>query len=548
MSNLGFQLVYNLLNSHESLVCERFFLPKSGEKMVSIESGRGIDQFSLIFFSVSFEHDYLNLVNILRLAFINPLAAEREEKISPASPLVVCGGVATFINPEPLAPFVDLFFLGEAEAGLSKVVEKIIVQQGEAGRRQLLSSLAKSCEGVYVPSLYHPQYNEDGFLTGVEHDADVPFPVKRLSIHQCDTAAHSQLLTGETEFSNLFLTELGRGCSRGCRFCTAGFIYRPPRLWDADAVLKGLKEKFDGVTRVGLLGMEMMQEDVFGKVSEYLLESGCSLSFSSLRADRIDADILGLLGKSNLKNVTIAPDGSSERLRKVINKGLDEKDILTAAERLVEAGIFKLKLYLMIGLPTETDEDLAEAVMLIEKIRQRINPIGQERGRLCEISVSVNCFAPKPWTPFQYHPFGLAEPLEAGRMVKASKAVKELKRKQKILQQGLSKQANVSLSMDKPDNVLFQAVLSRADRRIGQVLLHMVESGRPWNQAMKLCGLTAEQFAVRGCDEKDYFAWDIVDHGIKKSYLYQEYQRAFAEKLTSACDTRICRRCGVCHD
>ncbi len=547
MSSLGFQLVYNLLNSHESLVCERFFLPESGEKMLSIESGRGIDQFPLIFFSISFEHDYLNLINILRLASIPPLSQDRDEEISCEAPLIVCGGVATFINPEPLAPFIDLFFLGEAEAGLLSVVQRLIAEVGRKDRSALLHELAVSCEGVYVPSLYTPQYDEHGSLTGVEHGENSPFPVRRVSLHDSDMAGHSQLLTSETEFANLFLTELGRGCSRGCRFCTAGFIYRPPRLWDADAVLKGLREKFDGVTRVGLLGMEMMEEEVFEKVSEYLLESGCSLSFSSLRADRIDDDILGLLGKSNLKNVTIAPDGCSERLRRVINKGLDEKDILTAAERLVDAGIFKLKLYLMIGLPTETDEDLEEAVKLIEKIRERINPIGQERGRLCEISVSVNCFAPKPWTPFQYHPFGLSDPLESGEMIEASRAVYELKRKQKILQHGLAKQDNVSLSMDKLDNVLFQAVLSRADRRIAEVLLYMVQSGRPWNQAMKQCGLIPEQFAVRGYDEHDYFAWDIVDHGIKKSFLWEEYQKAFSEKLTSACDTKICRRCGVCH-
>lgn len=547
MSSLGFQLVYNLLNSHETLVCERFFLPQGNEKMLSVESGRGIDQFPLIFFSISFEHDYLNLINILRLASITPFSRDRNEELSSSSPLVVCGGVATFINPEPLAPFIDLFFLGEAEAGLLKVVEKLVANTSRVERSSLLHELAVSCEGVYVPSLYTPRYDHNGWLTGMEHGEELPFPVKRLSLHDCDKAGHSQLLTSETEFSNLFLTELGRGCSRGCRFCTAGFIYRPPRLWDADAVLKGLREKFDGVTRVGLLGMEMMEETVFDKVSEYLLESGCSLSFSSLRADRIDEDILDLLGKSNLKNVTIAPDGSSERLRKVINKGLDEKDILTAAERLVDAGIFKLKLYLMIGLPTETDEDLEEAVKLIEKIREHINPIGQERGRLCEISVSVNCFAPKPWTPFQYHPFGLSNRLESGEMESASRAVYELKRKQKILQRGLAKQDNVSLSMDKPDSVLFQAVLARADRRIAEVLLYMVQSGRPWNQAMKHCGLEPEQFAVRGYDEHDYFAWDIVDHGIKKSYLWEEYQKAFSEKLTSACDTAVCRRCGVCH-
>lgn len=360
-------------------------------------------------------------------------------------------------------------------------------------------------------------------------------------------AAHSQLLSPAAEFSNLYLTELGRGCSRGCRFCAAGFIYRPPRLWDADAVIRGLAERSSAVNRVGLLGMEMADREDLESLSAYLLESGCSLSFSSLRADRISGPLLKLLGSSGLKSVAIAPDGASERLRRVINKNLTEEDLLLAAERLVDAGLYKLKLYLMIGLPTETLEDLQEMLELVKKIRERMLPRGRARGRVCEITLSVNCFAPKPWTPFQFHPFGGAV-LAAGEEGNGAAAVKSLKGKIDFLRKGVRSEANVRMNHDKPDSVLFQAVLARGDRRLGPVLASMAQSGVPWKQAMRKNGLRPETFAVYQYGKDDYFPWNIVDHSIKQEYLWQEYQKCFQAGTTVACDTSVCRRCGVCSE
>ena len=312
-------------------------------------------------------------------------------------------------------------------------------------------------------------------------------------------------------------------------------------------MVEGLKARFTDIDRVGLLGMEMADSAALEQISTYLKESGCALSFSSLRADRLSDHLIDLLGVSELKSVAIAPDGSSERLRRVINKGLDETDLLEAAERLVTAGIFKLKLYLMIGLPSETDEDLLEAVNLVGKIKERIDRIGKERGRLTEIVISVNCFAPKPWTPFQFHPFGMSFSPESNKEGSAKEAVNELKRRQKVLRNGLSSMANVHLQFDKPDSVLFQAVLSRGDRRLAEVLLTMADTGCSWKQAMKQHDLTAEEYAVRAFRQTSWFPWYVIDHGIDHDYLWQEYQRAFDEKLTLACDTSICRRCGVCH-
>ncbi|MBU4395432.1 MAG: radical SAM protein, partial [Proteobacteria bacterium] len=280
----------------------------------------------------------------------------------------------------------------------------------------------------------------------------------------------------------------------------------------------------------------------------YLLESGCSLAFSSLRADRISGPLLSLLEKSQLKSVAIAPDGASERLRRVINKGLTTDDLLAAAESLARAGLYKLKMYLMIGLPTETQDDLEEMLALIRRIKERIQPIGRERGRLCEITLSVNSFTPKPCTPFQFHPFGVSERLPPGETRDGADAVRSLKEKIKFLQSGLKKEANVRMTSDKPENVLFQAVLARGDRRLAPVLFDMAAEGLSWKQAMRKNHLQAEQFAIRGygCDEP--LPWSIVDHGIKQQYLWDEYMKAFAEKSTMACDTGVCRRCGVCDD
>ncbi len=548
MSSLGFQLVYSLLNADESVVCERFFLPNKGEQFRSVESGRLLNQFSLVFFSVSFEHDYVNLVRQLLMASIEPLAENRTARINTSAPLIICGGVATFMNPEPLAPFIDLFLIGEAEPILPELLSCLISDIEHKERRELLYDLVREKEGLYAPIFYSPLYNQNGEYLGNQVEKGVPEKVKKSVTRKCSKAAHSKIMTPAAEFADLYLTELGRGCSRGCRFCAAGFIYRPPRLWDGDAVVRGLEERFPGVERIGLLGMEMADREGLETISRYLSESGCSLSFSSLRADRISGPLLELLAESKLKSVAIAPDGASERLRRVINKGLKEDDILNAAEKLVEAGIYKLKIYTMIGLPTETFADLDELLELVRKIKARISTIGQNRGRLCEIFLSLNCFTPKPWTPFQYHPFGIPERLAEGESRSQKTVVSNLREKIRFLRKGLAGEANVHLQADKPEKVLFQAVLSRGDRRLAKVLLGMAREAISWKPAMKKNNLLPEQFALCGHGRERIFPWFVIDHGIEPGYLWLEYMKAFEEKTIEACDTRICRRCGVCRE
>jgi len=550
VSSLGFQLVYSLLNRFEHLVCERFFLPEDSSTILrSFESARPLSDFPLVFYSISFEHDYVNLARLLMAGGIPLFSEDRlDTPITKDNPLLIGGGVATFMNPEPLAPFTDLFLLGEAEGILPDLLVFLTEHLDTLPRSELLFRAQKKLSGAYVPQLHKPVYDELSGRLQASIPAEGIHPrVQKNTVETVTKAAHSQLLSPEAEFANLYVTELGRGCSRGCRFCAAGFIYRPPRLWDADAVVKGIAERDKKVQRIGLLGMEMAHQDELEDLSSYLLESGCSLSFSSLRADRISGPLLDLLGNSGLKSVAIAPDGASERLRRVINKNLTEDDILLAAERLVGVGLYKLKLYLMIGLPTETYDDLQEMLDLIKKVKACMLPAGRARGRLCEITLSVNCFAPKPWTPFQFHPFG-GEDLSEYAEGSAKSAIKSLKSKIDFLKKGLRNEANIRMNHDKPDNVLFQAVLASGDRRLAHVLARMAHGGIPWKQAMRKENLRPESYAVYQYGETDYFPWNIVDHSIRQEYLWKEYQKSFLAKTTVPCDTKVCKSCGVCGD
>jgi radical SAM superfamily enzyme YgiQ (UPF0313 family) len=542
MSNLGFQLVYGLLNRNPSIVAERVFLPESGHKVLSIESNRPLADFPLLLFSISFEHDYLNLITLLAMAGISPLAAERTQKnhsIQPANqggqPLVIAGGVATFINPEPLAPFVDLFIIGEAEPVLPQVMSQLISEADHLAKEDLLLKIVDQNPGCYVPEFYEVDYKDNGTVSSMapkKEFASLPKKIKKVvMLSPGGLAGHSQILTPDAEFADLYMTELGRGCSRGCRFCAAGFVYRPPRLWSADTIIKSLENRPVISKRIGLLGMEMADSENLARIADFLRKETCSLSFSSLRADVISPSLLELLGKSGLKSVAIAPDGGSERLRRVINKGITENDVLSAAENLIKAGIKNLKLYFMIGLPTENFDDLEELVYLVLQVKKKMLALGRARGRLSNLTLSINCFIPKPWTPFQYHP---VEPVSVW------------KQKLKFIRSKLAGEPNIKIKSENPEKAYFQAILARGDRRVGMALLTMVRNSCTWRQAFKMEKLNADDYALRERSGDELFPWEIIDHGIDRRYLWAEYHKAIEAKTTLPCDTSLCKRCGVC--
>lgn len=541
MSNLGFQLVYHLLNQDDSIVAERVFLPESNDKPLSVESGRPLSDFPFLFFSVSFEQDYKNLIMILECSGISSLVSLRNDKSQDISsqaaggqPLIVAGGVATFLNPEPLVPFIDLFIIGEAEPLLPSVMAKLMKGVGK-NKIRLLIKLASELSGCYVPALYQSEYDSHGKLLSISPDArypSLPQRVKKVVMASPgDLAAHSKILSPAAEFSNLFMTELGRGCTRGCRFCAAGFIYRPPRLWKAQSIINAVDSRPESCSRIGLLGMEMANPEDVSLIADHLANKSCSLSFSSLRADIISSSLTELLGQSKLKSVAIAPDGGSERLRQVINKGINENDVLKAVEILAEHGIKNLKLYYMIGLPTETLEDLDEIVKLSMKVKEKILKIGRTKGKISLLTLSINCFIPKPWTPFQYHPM---------------EATASLKKKLKFLRKTLGSQPNIRIKAENPERAFFQAALARGDHRVGRALLQMVLYNSTWRQAFKKENITPEEYTTRQRDKNELFPWEIIDHGINRNYLWSEYQKALQAKTTIPCDTAQCKRCGVC--
>ncbi|ADH86170.1 radical SAM protein [Desulfurivibrio alkaliphilus] len=538
-SNLGLQLVYDLLNEHPGVLAERFVLPPAGEPPRSLESGRPLTDFSLLCYSLSFEGDSLNLLRLLATGGVE-LAAERRGE---GDPLVIGGGVATWMSPEPLAPATDLFLIGEAEVLLPPVLQRLVRHHREQGsatgfagslrRNGLLRELAVSCPGCYVPRFYTPHYRADGCLAQMVPEPGLPPRIKPVLQMAPEVAGYSRLLSPRAEFSDLFLVELGRGCSRSCRFCAAGFVYRPPRQWSPAAIEAALARRPPEITRVGLLGMEMAEPATLAAISQAIQAAGCRLSFSSLRADALTPELLRLLKQSGVKTAVLAPDGASERLRRVINKNLAEEDILQAAEALAAIDVRTIKLYCMIGLPSEEDADLLELVAMVSRLRRRLLAQGRRRGWLTEIQLSVSSLVPKPWTPFQYAPFA---------------GVPKLRRRLQLLKRELRSQANVKLSAESPEHAYWQAIVARGDRRLGQALLALAAAGvdnRP-SRALAAQGIDPDWYAGRARTADERFPWEIIAPGIKPEYLFKEYQRGLKGAVTEACRVESCRRCGVC--
>ncbi len=535
MGNLGFQAIYHLLNAAPGLVCERAFLPTTEEwrehrrtrtPVLTLESQRPLTDFAALAFSVSFEADYPYVLKILAGAGIRLTAADR----GPGDPLILAGGVATFLNPEPLAPFVDAFFLGEGEAGAAPFFLFLAENSPTGDRPQLLRELAQTMPGAYVPSGYQPRYGADGTLAAFEPQPG--FPEKVTAPHLPELApypTHSHLLAPRSEWGEMFLVETGRGCSRGCRFCAAGFVYRPPRerhlseLWPQ--IEQGLMEK----RKVGLVGAAVSDHPAIKELCRKILGAGGEMGISSLRADSADAELFGLLAQGGVRSVALAPEAGSDRLRRVLNKGLSQEDLARAALDLAAAGIPQLRLYFMVGLPTETREDVADIPRLVRYLQHRVVKDSRGKKHLGLTTLSLSSFVPKPFTPFQWVP--LME-------------VSELKARLKLVAREFHGVKEVRVHTDLPKWAYVQALLARGDRRVGDILLAAQEKG--WSRAFRESPVNPDFFTLRARRADELFPWDFIDHGLKKEYLREEYQRALEEKETPPCRPLVCQRCGIC--
>jgi radical SAM superfamily enzyme YgiQ (UPF0313 family) len=529
MSNLGFQTVYHLLNTIEDVVCERSFLPEDRDSrsasVTSIESGRPISVFDVIAFSISYENDYPNLLVILDKAGIPLRSSDRG---SP-HPLVIAGGVACFSNPEPISRFVDCFLIGEAEAILPRFFEAF---DHHAERQLCLKTIAGCIPGTYVPEFYHAIYDPEGCFHGLEPVADMPAKIERVFVKDlAQVSTCSAILTPHTTFDRTFLIEVARGCPHGCRFCSAGFIYRPPRFRPVSLLKKNIQQGLALTSKIGLLGAAVSDHPGIHELCKTVLHEDIHISFSSLRADALSPELLTTLKQSKVKTATIAPDAGSQRMRDVINKGITEEQILNASEMLVKCGIPNLKLYFMIGLPTETRDDVEAIVMLCKQIKHRFLKSSRIRKRIGEITVSLNCFVPKPLTPFQWV---------------AMDDVQTLKNKIRKIKDGLKRVANVRVHADVPRWAYIQAMFSRGDRKVAQILMLAHENRGNWIKTLNTSPVNPDYYVVRERSIDECLPWDFIDHGINKQFLAREYQRALEGKPSLPCPLQDCTLCGVC--
>jgi radical SAM superfamily enzyme YgiQ (UPF0313 family) len=534
MANLGFQAVFRILSDDPRVTVDRAFLPDGSRSewprtLRAFESDRPLGDFDVIALSISFETDYLHVLDILALAGL-PL----RRAVRPAmAPLVLAGGPATFLNPEPLAEFVDLFLIGEAEEMLPEFLARAAA--GAPGRDALLER-TEDVAGAYRPDRFRPRYGDDGSLAAVDYEGPFePRVVRRYLARLDESETASQILSPEAVFGDMFLVEGSRGCEWGCRFCAAGFMYRPVRYRSPARVREGIARGLRERQTIGLVGAEMASQPGIASLCQEIAAAGGRASPSSLKADLITPALAQALGGGGNRSVTVAPEAGSERLRRVVNKNLTESDILRAAEWLVGGGVEALKLYVMVGLPTETDGDVDAIGDLVQAVRSRLLAGG--RPRVGRILVSINPFVPKPWTPFQW------EPMED---------LGSLKRKLARVRRRLSGIPAVQVETESPREGYLQTVLSRGDRRVADVLERLHADPQSWWPTLRaLRGgrhgvVDPDRFVHRPYAADELLPWDFIDHAVDKRYLLAERRKAYAEMQTPPCDTHTCHTCGAC--
>jgi radical SAM superfamily enzyme YgiQ (UPF0313 family) len=561
MANLGFHAVYEIFNQIPEVSCERVFLPdetemreyeKTNTPLLSLETQTPVRDFDVIAFSISFETDYLNMARLLKLGGVPLRSCERTRH----DPLVVMGGAASFLNPEPIADFTDVVGVGEGEVLVPQLVDTILAHEG--AKEDLLLALARRGRGFYVPSLYDVRYDDAGAIESyTPKQPGVPMRVGRAvaaenpkegtlrramrrgdleiaeSLRQQNVFAPSTVIRApEAEMGERFLIEISRGCSQGCRFCWAGFNYWPPRVVPARDVLAKAAEWRGRTDKIGLVSTAVCDHPEISEILQGLREMNYRISVSSLRLDQIEDELLDALVESRDQQIAVAPETGSDRLRKVINKNLTNDEIVDICGAVFDRGMLTIKLYLMVGLPTETDEDLEEMVRLVERIKDRMLKAGKQFGRVGKIIPALNGFVPKPNTPFQWEP--ICEE-------------RELKRRLKWVSKQLARIPNVEVRAMSARIAHEQALFSSGDRSVSQVIEAMAQNGGDLGAALRETRFDPAFHTSRARTYEEFLPWEIVDAGLGREFMQREHERAQIAKSTAPCPSvSTCERCGVC--
>ncbi len=528
MSNLGFQTVYRLFNARDEVVCERVFLPlrpevrarrAGGTPLRTLESQTPVADFDVLAFSVSFEWDYTNVVAMLRLAGLPVYAADR----GAGHPLVVLGGAVTFLNPEPLAPLVDVVAVGEGEV----LVPELVEAAGSGAERGAMLRRLAAATGFYVPSFYDVRYEAGGTIAGFVPRAGTGAPpsVRKAALGASETVEPpaTTIFTPDTEFGSRLLIEVVRGCANLCRFCWAGYNYLPVRAFPAERILARAQLARPHASRVGLISIALCDHPDIEEILRRLVAMGYSISPASLRLDDLTEPIVRLLHESGERTLTIAPETGSDRLRRVINKTVTNDEILDRAGLIFASGIENLKLYYMIGLPTEADEDLVAIRDLTVRLREVMLADARPRGRVGRIECSVNPLIPKPATAYQWLPM-------------EDRAVTERKMQRlRALTAGLD---NVYVAIKSTRHSYYQALLSVGDRRVAPVIVAAEEDGGDWRRAAAEAGVDIDFYVFRNRQADRVLPWDILDGGTKKAFFESEFAKGLREEWTVASGRR----------
>jgi len=522
MSNLGFQTVYRLFNDLEDVVCERVCLPgrqelaaqlASGQPLRTIESGTLVRDFDVFAFSVSFEWDYTNVVSMLRLAGIPVRAAARTIH----DPLIVIGGAVTFVNPEPLAPFADVVAAGEGE----ELVPSLMGAIRDASDRDDLLRRLTAARGFYVPSFYDVEYAADGTIAAYtpRPGTGAPPVVKKAAVKSTERMdpPSTRIFTPDTEFGSRFLIEVVRGCANLCRFCWAGYNYLPVRAFPADRILDLARAARAHANRAGLVSIALCDHPEIERILSGLIEMGYSISPASLRLDDLTPTIVRMLHQSGERSITIAPETGSDRLRRVINKTVTNAEILEKADLIFANGIENLKLYYMIGLPTENDEDLASIRDLTAALRDTMLAHARPKGRIGRIVASVNPLIPKPGTAYQWLP--MEDPAITDRKAKRLRSL-------------VADLDNVYFNIKSERHSYYQALLSLGDRRVAPAIEAAERNGGQWRAAVAEDVEVCVDAGFRDRSADVVLPWDIIDGGMKSQFFRAEFDKGLREEWT----------------